>query len=234
MQNVMLSRCANWSMPEHSVKCLTESLTLSENSLSAQQASRKRFFQGTVGKSTAKLAVPGFKAWQVAGSKPCTRTKGLHSFLCFPWVCTGSSRAHNILKAHLSINYQVNSREAFSQEAWEGFLQLRSGVAASADGSLEALITGTLSELLLLQLKDLGKFPRFLWSTEDSGRLDSSAAVLWALVWATSQGVRLHVISKETLEEILIHGKNQNVTVFHELGNTKSGSFPLQFPAESL
>lgn len=101
----------------------------------------------------------------------CPRIQGLPTctVFCSLWVCTGSSRAHNILKIHLSINFQVNSREAFSKEAWEGFLQLRSQVSASADGSLEALITGTLSELLLLQLKDLGKFPRFLWSTEDLG-----------------------------------------------------------------
>lgn len=48
-----------------------------------------------------------------------------------------------IFQTQLGLDLQVNSREA-----WE-LLQLRSRVPGSPDGSLEALITGTLSELLL-------------------------------------------------------------------------------------
>lgn len=58
-----------------------------------------------------------------------------------------------IFQTHLGLDLQVNSREA-----WEGLLQLRSQVPGSPDGSLEALITGTLSELLLPQLKTWASF----------------------------------------------------------------------------
>lgn len=58
-----------------------------------------------------------------------------------------------IFQTQLGLDLQINSREA-----WEGLLHLRSQVPGSPDGSLEALITGTLSELLLPQLMTWASF----------------------------------------------------------------------------
>lgn len=71
---------------------------------------------------------------------------------------SGPQKKYKLLKAQLGFDFQVNKREASSRVAWEGLPQLRSQVPVSADGSLEALITGTLSELLLPQWKTWASF----------------------------------------------------------------------------
>lgn len=144
----MLSRCANSSTPEGSMNHLTEQPPAGPARCQAEQ-----FSKAHSGHSTARLTAAAFKAWWLLGSKPCVQWQ-LHSLLCFTWARRGSA---NFWRPNWALTSR-SMREASSWVAWEGLSQLRSQVPASADGSLEALITGTLSELLLPQWKTRASF----------------------------------------------------------------------------
>lgn len=60
--------------------------------------------------STPGLTIPGFKASELQGSKPCTQRKSSRVSPSLTQACTGSLRAHNISKTQLSLDFQVNSR----------------------------------------------------------------------------------------------------------------------------
>lgn len=145
-KNLTSPWCVNPSNPKCSVKYLTESLILLKSCL---QSELPRTVLQWIQSETA---LPGIPSWDLRpensrATSPEHRTSHFtHSPAQVAWEST-------VFQTQLGLDLQVNSKET-----WEGLLQFGSQVPGSPDGSLEALITRTLSELLLPQLKTWASF----------------------------------------------------------------------------
>lgn len=149
-KNLTSSWYVNPSNPKCSVKYLTESLILLESCLPSELP-RRTFLRGI----QSETALPGILSWDLRSENSRAASPGHWG----SWVSYLTHSPAQVaweppkFQTQLGLDLQINSREV-----WEGLLQLRSQVPGSPDGSLEALITGTLSELLLPQLKTWASF----------------------------------------------------------------------------